>query len=497
MTAIDETINQPMTPATAPAGGTECRDDVAGHPLPPDGAMLQQVFALLEREGLPYCVTHAYEHLPRHIVHDVDCVVPESALPRGLAALLMENEEFIGGRVVQWFEERANFVVLQGSPPPRPSPGLQPQAPTSPRPGEPVLLQLHVSSDFEVKNRIVAGCDAILSTRRSFLDRFYVPAAHVEFACILANRVDKLGFEPHHLRQLSALWAADPQKCAEQLERMFGAQSVALVGASALHNEWEPVVTQLPALRREMMWKLALSRPIGYVGRIADNQLRRLKRWCRPRPRRGGMHVVFLGPDGVGKSTVIEAVQQRLAPAFLRTSYQTFARSLLGRRPKPSPHALPPRSLPASLLKAAWWLACYTAGYFISVYPTLVRGGLVINHRYLLDAMVDPRRYRYGGPMGLLRAIWAIAPKPDLVIVLNAPADIIHARKRETTLDETTRQREAYLALALALPNARIVDTSRSPQQTIDDVTNILLDHMAAGVTRRLKLDVDGGTRRP
>jgi thymidylate kinase len=477
MTAIDEMFIGPMPPAAPAAAAAEDSEHAGGvDPLPPDGAMLRQVLAVLERDGLPYCVTHAYEHLPRHIVHDVDCVVPRAALPGRLAGLLKENEAFIGGRLVQWFEERANFVVLQGYE-------------TSPTTGGPVMLQLHISSDFEVKNRVVAGCEEILATRRSFLGRFCVPAAQVEFACILANRVDKLGFEPHHLRQLSALWAAEPQRCSEQLERMFGAPSVALVAASALRNEWEPVIAQLPRLRREMMWKLALSRPLGYLGRIADKHLRRLKRWCRPRGRRGGgLHVVFLGPDGVGKSTVIEAVQQRIAPAFLRTAYQTFARSLLGRRPKASPHALPPRSLPASLLKAAWWFACYTVGYFFSIYPTLVRGGLVINHRYLLDAMVDPRRYRYAGPIGLLRAIWATAPKPDLVIVLDAPADIIHARKRETTLEETTRQREAYLALALTLPNARIVDTSRSPQQTIDDVTNLLLDHMAAGVARRLKL---------
>jgi thymidylate kinase len=198
--------------------------------------------------------------------------------------------------------------------------------------------------------------------------------------------------------------------------------------------------------------------------------------------------VVFLGPDGVGKSTVIDGVQKRLAPAFLRTTYQTFARGPLGHHAKPSPHALPPRSLPASLLKACWWLACYTFGYFTSVYPTLVRGGLVLNHRYLLDAIVDPRRYRYSGPLELLRAIWRVSPKPDLVIVLDAPPELIHARKEETTLEETIRQRDAYVALAATTPNAHVVDTSNSPEQTIDEVTNILLDHMAADVARRLRL---------
>ncbi len=483
MTAIEDTIPSlpPESLAALSSSSPPPRDglgdivDPPTEPLPPDGEMLRRVLAVLERENFPYCVTHAYAHFPRHIAHDVDCVVPHAALPRRLGEVLARNEDVIGGRVVHWFEERANFIVLQGHA-------------MSPATGAPVMLQLHVSSDFEVKNRVIASGDHILSTRRSFLGRFWIPAPHVEFACILANRVDKRSFEPQHTRQLSALWAAEPLKCSERLERMFGAQSAALVATSALRNEWEPVTAVLPALRRDMMIKLCLARPLGYVRRIADKHLRRVKRWCTPRRGRG-LHVVFLGPDGAGKSTVIDGVQARVAPAFLRTAYQTFAPSLLGNRPKSSPHALPPRSRPASLLKACWWLACYTLGYFASVYPTLVRGGLVINHRYLLDAIVDPRRYRYSGPIGLLRAIWRVAPKPDLVIVLDAPAEVIHQRKRETTLDETIRQRDAYLALARTLPNARVVDTSAgSPQQTIDDVTNLLLDHMAAGVARRLKL---------
>jgi thymidylate kinase len=462
---------RPM-PALAPDAG-QIADAPAQSPAP-DGEMFRHVFGVLDREGLPYCVTHAYEHFPQHVEHDVDCVVPREMLPHRLGEVLMQNEQLIGGRIVQWFEERANFIVLQGR-------EISPKTG-----GGPVMLQLHVSADFEVKNRVIARGGDIVASRRPFLDQFWVPAADVEFACVLANRVDKCSLDPAHTRQLSALWAAEPLKCSEQLERMFRSASVALIAASPLRDEWEPVIAVLPALRREMMLKLALARPLSYLGRVADKYFRRLKRWSRPR--RGGLHVVFLGPDGAGKSTVIDAVQKRLAPAFLRTSYQSFARGILGFRKKPSPHALPPRSLPGSLIKACWWLGCYTIGYYAAVYPTLVRGGMVINHRYLLDAIVDPRRYRYAGPMGLLRAIWTIAPKPDVIIILDAPADVIHARKRETSLEETTRQRDAYRALAATTPNARVVDTSQSPEQTIDEVTNLLLDHMAAGVARRLKL---------
>ena len=466
MTALDSAI--PPAPAPAPAMPAPTATT-----LEAAGGMLSRVFEVLDRDGLPFCVTHAYENFPVHIEHDVDCVVPREMLPRRLGDLLKQNEQLIGGRIVQWFEERANFIVIQGRE-------------TSPDTGGPVMLQLHVSSDFEVKNRVIADGNHLLRTRRSYRDRFWIPAPHVEFACVIANRIDKCSLGDTHTRQLSALWAAEPLKCSEQLARMLRPQNVGLVGAAALRGEWDKVIAVLPTLRREMLLRLVIGQPLSFVYRLLDKHVRRIRRWSAPR---GGLHVVFLGPDGVGKSTVIDGVQRRVAPAFLRSTCQTFARGLLGgKRHGAGPHALPPRSLPASLLKACWWLICYTAGYYTSVYPTLVRGGLALNHRYLLDAIVDPRRYRYAGPMRLLRAIWKIAPKPDLVIVLDAPADVIHARKMETSLEETERQGEAYRALAAQLPNACVVDANCSPQETIDQVTNILLNHMAASVARRLKL---------
>jgi thymidylate kinase len=258
-----------------------------------------------------------------------------------------------------------------------------------------------------------------------------------------------------------------------------------MIGAAAGRDAWAAVRKHLPKLRREMLIRLALRRPVSTAVRVVGQQCSRASRWTSPRA--SGLHVVFLGPDGAGKSTVIEAVQARVAPAFLNVRYQTFARGILPTRAKKSPHALPPRSLAGSAVKAAWWLVCYTLGYYKSIYPTLARGGLQINHRYLLDAIVDPKRYRYSGPKNWVEAIWKVAPKPDLMIFLDAPAEVIHARKGEVTLEEAVRQREAYRALAATLPNAVMADTSQSVEKTVADVTEVILGHMAARVARLVR----------
>ena len=72
----------------------------------------------------------------------------------------------------------------------------------------------------------------------------------------------------------------------------------------------------------------------------------------------------------------------------------------------------------------------------------------------VLDAIVDPKRYRYGGPIWLLNLIWKITPKPDLIVLLDAPAEVIQQRKKEVPFEETAERllatvRPAYAQLVL------------------------------------------------
>ena len=314
------------------------------------------------------------------------------------------------------------------------------------------MLQLHVSTDYDVADRLIFEGNAILRKRRRHERGFWIPSADTEFACVLANRIAKGKFEKKHTDQLSRLWAENREGCAHEMFRFLSAGKARMVADAAEANDWALVQKRLPDLRKELLRTTVLRKPMSFAGRLLASQARRVQRFFVPE---SGLHVVFLGPDGVGKSTVIETVQNRVADAFLSVKYQTFARSLLPNKPKESPHSLPPRSKAASLLKVAWWLNCYTLGYYRSIHPTRSRGGLAINHRYLIDAAVDPKRYRYSGPENLLWGIWAMAPKPDLMVFLDAPADVIWARKKETSAEETVRQRDGYLALAAKLPMAQ------------------------------------------
>jgi len=110
-----------------------------------------------------------------------------------------------------------------------------------------------------------------------------------------------------------------------------------------------------------------------------------------------------------------------------------------------------------------------------------------MHDRHLIDALVDPKRYRYGGPMWLLRVIWRFVPQPDLIVLLDAPPEVLQARKQEVPFEESARQREAYRSLVRSMENGHVVDSTRPLEQVVGDVSDIILGSLSARIARRLR----------
>jgi thymidylate kinase len=202
------------------------------------------------------------------------------------------------------------------------------------------------------------------------------------------------------------------------------------------------------------------------------------------------MMVVFLGADGSGKSSVIRRLGEAMGDVFGRRCCvhlrPGLGRSARGDAPAPTnPHASPPRGWFGSVLKLVYLLVDYTAGYAWKVRP-LCRNGLVLFDRYYHDLLVDPRRYRYGGPMWLARWAARLVPKPDLFVLLDAPVEALRARKQEVARSETTRQRTAYLDLVRRLGNGHVVDASAGLDEVVAEVRRIVVGAPRRSAERRV-----------
>ena len=200
----------------------------------------------------------------------------------------------------------------------------------------------------------------------------------------------------------------------------------------------------------------------------------------RKRTRLGPWTVAVFGPDGAGKTAVINSVVSRLGGAasgietrHLRPHLPTLRRQRKAGGPVVNPHARPAKPPLVSALQLAVWVASY---WFDKVLvPT---GGLQVRiyDRYYHDVLVDPRRYRYGGSAWFARLLARAVPQPDLVIILDAPAEVLRSRKQEVTEEETVRQRMAYLELASAFLNSEVVDAVHPLEKVVGCVETKIVE---------------------
>lgn len=207
-----------------------------------------------------------------------------------------------------------------------------------------------------------------------------------------------------------------------------------------------------------------------------------------------GGWVVFLGPDGCGKTSVIGVVVPALASDFRSTEIIHLRPALGMRNIKLSqsvtdPHGKPPRSFFASTAKILYFLFDYVLGYVLIVRPKLVRSTFIVFDRYYHDLLVDPLRYRYGGPMWFAQWVAKLIPKPDLFILLDAPPEVLQSRKQEVPFEETVRQRQAYLELVRGMKNRLVIDASRPLDEVVTEICEKILDFMSQKTAKRFNLD--------
>jgi thymidylate kinase len=194
--------------------------------------------------------------------------------------------------------------------------------------------------------------------------------------------------------------------------------------------------------------------------------------------------IAILGSDGSGKSTVINQVTQNLSSYFLKIAY-IHLRPKLGMEvdkntiPVTNPHSLKPHAWFISTVKIFYFLFDYSIGYLLKIRPLLFQSIFVIFDRYYHDILVDPKRYRYGGSMRLARWIGKLIPKPGIVILLDAPPEVLQSRKQEVPFEETARQRLAYLDLVKEMKNGVVIDASQPLDKVVADTNKVILDYMA------------------
>jgi len=426
---------------------------------------LDQLFGLLEQRSVGYCILHGHEKLPHLIDSDIDILVDRSISHHQILNLLLESERVFGFRVVR---ARGLYFVLAGKE----------------KSGTPFFIELDFCHDVLVHHIKLLPGEAILGSRRR-PERYWVPSVEFEFASYAVRTIGKLELSPKRTAHLTTLYRQNPQKCREALFRAVSSDDCGVFCGAIETGNWNSVRGAIASIKQKMIVSAALRFPFSAVAGQWRSLLRALNRSAR----REGLSVAVLGPDGAGKSSIIDAMRTGLAPVFPRTACWGFApslRRLLGKKPSSTatPHALPPRSLAVSLVRVAYWSCYYALSQIVLIWQKM-RGVLVMYDRHFVDILVDSRRYRYGGPIWLVELLSRCIRSPDLTLLLDAPAEVLQRRKQEVPFEVTAQQRQSYLRLIKTVENGMIIDCSRPLEQVSANAIDIILGRLADKVRER------------
>ena len=423
----------------------------------PQRRFLNALFRLLDHHAVCYCVLHSYDALPERISTDLDIAVHQNdaaKLPLVVGALAQE-----GYRPVQCFNYAvgAYYFVFAWT-----------------EDSRILFVAVDVILNHRRRGLMLASGRELVAGRRT-LRNFYVPNPAVEFSYLISKKTLKGDMGHRQEQRLKVLAAELGEHRTEQLAReLFG-------------KEWAPRVVRLciegnassipGKLQRRLWWNVFMRRPFASAGGLVPEAVRLIRRWRH----RTGFFIAVLGPDGTGKSTLLNEITRTFLPAFRSVRRFHWRPGLVWRTNTTAvtdPHGRPRRGTWASLPRLGAWLADFFIGYWAIMRPGLARGRFIVFDRYFDDLYADPRRYRYGGPSWLVLFCRRIRPEPDLAIVMDAPEAVLISRKAEVAPDEITRQRRAYAELSAGFRDSVVVDASRPSDEVAIRVSREILSRL-------------------
>jgi thymidylate kinase len=123
-----------------------------------------------------------------------------------------------------------------------------------------------------------------------------------------------------------------------------------------------------------------------------------------------------------------------------------------------------PSSIISFLRLLCFWVD-YMLGYIVKVLPELVKYRVVVLDRYFYDILIDPHRYKIRLPNIFMKILFMSVPRPRIIIVLDAPPEIIFQRKGELNEAKISVLLDKYRNMKNEYDNVHIFSATNPPEE--------------------------------
>ena len=426
--------------------------------------LLSGVLNILKHFEIPYAIVGRTEDYPENIGSDVDIMIHKEDLGKFHKAIW--DIEKTGAKVVQMFQHEIvafYYIVFAFN-------GT-----------ERICIQPDVCTDYYRKGRKLLSANEMLSSiREAPQGGFFVLSPEKEFIYYLLKKIDKQKISEEQFEHIRNSFLFSPEKSLDEARLIWCEENLSIIKDSFENNKYE----YLNSCLKQLQNGIHSSKKMGFVDRL-KNIILKVKRVLHPT----GYVIAVMGPDGCGKTTVINQLKKDIEPAFRRIQqFHLFPVPQKGEsKAENNPQGKTKRNFVLSVLKLMYFVRIYVGGHFKYVLPAKIRSTFTIFDRYYDDILVDPLRYRNGTPDWVVKFFGLFIPEPELWIILDCPTEVIQARKSEVPPEETERQRQAYLALAKTKKNCIVLNTNRNVAEISVEACKFICESLNKRAIKRYK----------
>ena len=331
---------------------------VLGKPASPNGDLaspqsvsnfVRTLFRLLDESAVRYCVLHSWDQLPDHLSSDLDLAIHPDDKPAVPA--ILESLRQNGYTPYHWKNYATKghsfyFFWTAGS--------------------TPHTVAVDIIFEHRRAGMIFASGEKLVSSRIRHRG-FWIAAPEIEYSYLLAKKAVKgKASLSQALRLKKLVETLGREKAGEIAGEIFQPNVQARIVDACAHGSIDAELHTLNNNKSSRVFRT------GDAPDLIRYWVGELRRAIWRSSERAGILLAFMGPDGAGKSTVIEGLTQEFAIPLRRRILFHWRPEVLARRrdnnPVTEPHGQRPRGILASMAYLSAVFADCWAGYLFVIW---------------------------------------------------------------------------------------------------------------------------------